>query len=140
MYDIVANFLSQEQIRSAVVTMDIITAIIIGPFLAFAVTDGAGFRCYLAFLRSVQRAVLVGFSIVLMYNATYILSTERTPAGSAVLITVFIFLSTVVSGLRHLASPPVPRNMNWRDYFHGHATPAEKFLPNRGGPTTFDRR
>jgi hypothetical protein len=117
MFDVVAYFLSPEQIRATVVIMEVLSAVLIGPLLAFAVTEGAGIRCFFALVRLVQRVVLVLFSISLMYNAMGIVVSGITPSGSAVLIIFCIFASTSLSAVRHVQAPTVPDAMTWRDFW-----------------------
>ena len=113
MYDIVAVFVSPEHIREATFVTNFVSAIIIGPFLAFAITPDAGIRCKLALLRFFQRIALVLFSIALMYNCTFIIMTGQSPSGPALLINLFIFLTTVISAVRHYLAPGVSQAGNW---------------------------
>lgn len=113
MIDVVAQVLSQSQIRWLSVLSDFVAAFVIGPWLAFAVTRDAGFRCRSALIRMGQRAALVMFSIALMYNALLVYSMGRTPIGSALLVNVFILITTLISAYRHVQAPAIPKYASW---------------------------
>lgn len=120
MQDVVRLFLTPEQIRLAAEFASLLSALMIGPFLAFAVTHDAGFHCPLAFLRLVQRWVLVGFSIALLYAWAYLVTNpERSPPGPVLLVLIGIFVSTFISGVRHWLAPPVPVTNTWSGFFTG---------------------
>lgn len=118
MFDVVAYWMTPVQIRDGVVVMNALSAIMVG-FMAFAVTPGAGIKCYFAFLRFVHRVVLVLFSIALAYNAADMLVSNHFPAGPAFLLMFGVFFSSLVSALRHVAAPSIPENMTWRGFFKG---------------------
>ena len=113
MIDVMKVILSDEAIRDFSILSNFVSAILIGPFLAFAVTPDAGFRCPQAFLRLVHRWALVAFSITLMYNATLIFTSGRVPIGSALILNVMILVTTCISAIRHSYAPNIPEGASW---------------------------
>lgn len=116
MNDVVAVLLAPEQIREATAAMCVVAAFMIGPFLAFAVTQDAGVHCFLALVRLIHRVALVLLSIALMYWASFIVADGKGVSGPAFLVVLCLFFATAVSGLRHALAPPVPRSNTWRDF------------------------
>ena len=114
MYDIVAVYVSPDHIRDLSILSNFVAALVIGPWMAFATTQGAGFHCPTAFVRLIQRVVLVGLSITLMYNASLIYAENRTPIGSALILNILILISSLVSAWRHLGGPDIPRDASWK--------------------------
>jgi hypothetical protein len=114
MYDVVARLLTPDQIRDWCMISNAVSAVLIGAFLAYHNTQGAGVRCPLAFLRLVHRIVLVLFSLALMYNALFIYSSDRYPSGPALLINIGILISAIVSSIRFSFAPSIPESNTWR--------------------------
>jgi hypothetical protein len=111
--DYLGMLIGHDSIRNLTIGCNMISAPMIA-FFAFAVTEGAGFHCPLAALRLLQRIVLCFFSITLMYNALLIYETDRVPIGSAFLVNVFIMVSTIISGIRHMMAPPISSQNTWK--------------------------
>lgn len=114
MIDVIGIFLSQEAMRDLMVIMCVVSAVVIGPILSFAVTPDAGIHCKIAFVRLLQRFALGGFSISLMYWAMFVLVEQRPVPGPTLLVVFFMFTSTMISAWRHLSAPPVPQTNTWR--------------------------
>ena len=113
MNDVLRFVLSDETIRDLSILSNFVAAIIIGPWLAFAVTPDASLKCPQAFLRLVHRYALVAFSIALMYNATLIYTSGRVPIGSALILNVMILITTGISAIRHSYAPAIPAGASW---------------------------
>lgn len=113
MIDVVALFLSPQADRIAMVLMCVVSAVIIGPFIAFAVTPGAGVRCRLALVRMMQRIFLCGLSISLMYWAGFIVIDDKPVSGPTLLVVFFLLGTTLISAYRHKSAPPVPDENRW---------------------------
>lgn len=127
MYDIVSVYLSDETMRCmAVWTLSISAAIIF--VLAFAVTEGAGFRCPLAFLRGVQRLLLCALAICKAYAAAWIAQTGWTPPGPVLILFIMFMLVIMVSAARHLMAPAVNRNNTWGYAWHVMRENGKKWL------------
>ena len=113
MFDIIASFgFTAEDIRQATELASALSAILIG-FMAFAVTPDAGIHCPQAFLRLVHRILLVGFAIACAYNAAYIIATKSTPLGPSLLMFTMLFVSALISTIRFLNVPGVPKENRW---------------------------
>lgn len=117
MDDVLARFLTSDEIRNIVIIANMVAAFLIGPYMAFAVTPDAGFRCPIAFLRLLHRISLVALSIALFYNAVYIMQTDRVPTGPALLIDVTLFLTIGLSAIRHGYALPIPESNTWGVFF-----------------------
>ena len=117
MNDVIATWISPEHLRDWTIIANFVSAFFIGPYLAFAATPDAGFRCLQAFVRLVHRVVLVAFSLALMNNAMVLISDPvRTPTGSALMINVLILASVLISALRyHWWMADIPPNATWRN-------------------------
>jgi Ni,Fe-hydrogenase I cytochrome b subunit len=114
MDDLLRINLNPEFVRDTTIVTNVLTAFIIGPFLAFAITQDAGIRCPLAFLRLIHRISLVIFSIVLMYNVVVIVETDRIPTTSALFLNIMILVSTLISGIRHyFFSQTISKTDHW---------------------------
>lgn len=120
--DLVAYALTPTQLRLAAELSCFVSAFLIGPFFAFAVTNDAGFHSPLAFLRLVQRWALVGLSIALLYLWIYFLQNDDyVPAGPALLVLIGVLVTTSISAVRHMLAPPITDNTwgsAWHDVFH----------------------
>lgn len=113
--DFILEILGPQLLRDLSIIANVVSAAIIGPWLAFAVSQDAGIRCRVALTRLVHRYILGGFSLVLMYNAYVVYMTDgRIPPGSALLLNLFILLSTLISAYRHWTSPAIPANASWQ--------------------------
>jgi hypothetical protein len=115
MNDWLATLFSPEQIREGTIEANVISAFFIGPYLAFAATPDAGIRCFQAFVRLFHRWVLVAFAIALMNNALVLANSDRVPTASAMVINMFILISTLVSASRYwFWIPDIPKDASWR--------------------------
>jgi hypothetical protein len=115
MDDVIGRLVSPEHIREWTVVCNVVAAIFIGPYLAFAATPGASLKCPQAFVRLVHRYLLVGFSLSLMYNAMLIVQSDRVPTGSALLINVMILATVLCSAVRyHWWMQDVDKTASWR--------------------------
>lgn len=116
MDDVIATWISPEHLREWTVAANVVAALFIGPYLAFAATPDASFRCLQAFIRMLHRIVLVGFSLALMNNAMVLISnTERVPTGAALAINLCILLSVAISALRYRYwMSDIPHDATWR--------------------------
>jgi hypothetical protein len=113
--DVLAGWLTPDQVRSATVGMLILSAFLTG-FISFALTPGAGFHCYRAFLRAAHRFSMVMLAIGTMYLAAFIQVYQRPVTGPFLVFISLIFLNTFVSSLRLLLAPTVPRGNRWPWY------------------------
>jgi hypothetical protein len=115
MDDVIANYVSAQHIQQWSIAANVIAAIFIGPYLAFAATPEAGFKCLQAFVRLVHRVLLVGFSIALLNNALVIIKTDRVPTGSGLALNLLILGTVICSALRyHWWMADIPKNASWR--------------------------
>lgn len=114
--DMIARLISAEHIRDWTVICNVVSALFVGPYLAFAATPEAGFKCLQAFVRMIHRIFLVGFSIALMNNAYVIITTpDRVPTGSALALNVLIFATVVCSAVRyHWWMADISKGASWR--------------------------
>lgn len=133
MDDMIGHLISPQHIREWTVACNFVAAFFIGPYLAFAATPDASFKCPQAFFRLVHRVLLVLFSIALMYNAVLIMETDRTPTGSALLINVMILATVFCSAVRyHWWMGDIPAGASWR---HPHVLPRKSAAErHRGDP------
>lgn len=116
MFEDIVNFrfsFEPETARCIAVWTCIVSALMIGPFLAFAVTTDAGVRCPLAFLRLLHRISLVFLSLALAYLALFVVKTGATPSTPTIFILVGIFVTTAISGIRHSLAGPIPLDNRW---------------------------
>lgn len=128
MFESVMNFsfaFDPDIARLLVVLACVISAAVIGPFLAFKATPDAGIGCPLAFLRLLHRISLVLFSVALGYLALFIVDNQDyVPATPAVFVMVGVFVTTMISGIRHSYALPIPQDNTWsalwRGLKHGH--------------------
>lgn len=111
--DLVTNLLSPDQIRAVAIWTNFISALVIGLWMAWATTHGAGVRCRVALTRLVARITYVGLAIILMNNAMTLYSQDRVPIASALLLNIFVFLTTMVSAYRHVSAPDIPPEASW---------------------------
>lgn len=118
MFDILSEHFAPETIRCAAVWICFVSAVFIGPVLAFSVTDGAGIRCPLALLRLLQRVALCALSIALAYLAAWIVQTGYVPNGPEVFVLMSLFFVVMLSGIRHALALPIPRENSGRLVFH----------------------
>jgi hypothetical protein len=112
MYDVVILYLSSDTIRSIASWTLSLSALIIF-FLAFAVTEGAGFHCPLALLRMVQRMILCALSIAAAYAAAFIVYLSWTPPGPILLLCIAFMASTLISAARHMLAPAIAADNTW---------------------------
>ena len=114
MDDVIARIVSSDHIRELTVGCNMASAVFIGPYLAFAATPEAGFKCLQAFVRLLHRVFLVMFSISLMYNAMVVMQSDRVPTGSALLINVMILATVAISAVRcHWWMSTIPKDATW---------------------------
>ena len=124
MNDIIGLMFSAAHLREWTIDTNVVAAFFIGSYLAFAATPDAGWRCFQAFVRLIHRVVLVGFAIALMNNAMVLASSDRVPTGSAFAVSVFIFISVIISALRYkFWMGDIPTDASWRNpHFPKHRT------------------
>ena len=141
MFDVLADKLnfSPELLQIMTVWTCWISALFIGPILAFAVTDGAGLRCPLAVLRMVHRIFLVALSLSLAYLAAYVQSERLTLPGPAVLVLMCLFIVTVISGIRHALAPAIPLSNSWRTVGTSAKKVIDRALHRDAGPRSVPR-
>lgn len=114
MNDWISYILSAETIRNGSILCNLVAAFFIGPYLAFAATPDAGFRCFQTFVRMIHRIILVAFAIALMNNAMVLVGSDRTPTGSAFSLNVFILVSVLISAARYYWwMGDVPADSSW---------------------------
>ena len=114
MDDYIARIVSPEHIRDWTVAANVISAFFIGPYLAFAATPDAGFRCLQALIRMAHRVVLVVFAIALMNNAAVIASGVYIPHGAVLGVNICILMSVLISAMRyHYWMSDIPKNASW---------------------------
>lgn len=116
MPDPLAWLLGVEATREWIAIFAWLLAPLIG-FLAILVTPDAGWRCYYAFMRLVHRYALAFLSIALFYYGTVILVTDHGQPGAALLVMLLMFVTTLISAMRHLPAPAIPADMTWRGFF-----------------------
>jgi hypothetical protein len=82
-------------------------------YYAFAASQDASFKCYLAFFRLLYRWAM-GFGAIIMFNfVAYLLDhPDRTPSGPGLLVYGWIVVITTVSALRHVQRT-VPIEKTW---------------------------
>jgi len=141
MFDVLADKLhfSPELLQTMTVWTCWISALFIGPILAFAVTDGAGLRCPLAVLRMAHRIFLVALSLSLAYLASYVQSEHLTLPGPAVLVLMCLFIVTVISGIRHAFAPAIPLSNSWWSAMVSAKKTVDKVLHRAPAPRSVSR-
>lgn len=131
--DFVSEVLSAQSARGVIITVIWLDAFLMA-FLAFTLTQDAGFRCPLALLRLVHRWAMAMFAISLGYLAAWLMQTpERYPSGPALLVFVSLLFSILPAAIRLSLTPSIAAENNWhgviRWLFHRHQTPAAKNGP-----------
>jgi hypothetical protein len=113
MPDLVAGFLSPEQIRHVAVWALAVSAGFVFVF-AFAGSDGAGFRCPVAMLRFLYRLFMCCLAIALAYDGAWVASHEEyVPPGPMLIVLVSLMLVLLVSAVRHMLAPAVAADNSW---------------------------
>jgi hypothetical protein len=117
MFDVVAVRLNLEPstMRCIMVWICCFDAVMIGPLLAFAVTDGAGISSPLAVFRLAHRFFLCVTSLALAYIAAYIVGTNWTPNGPILIFFITITFTIAISGIRHWMGPVIKPTHTWTD-------------------------
>jgi hypothetical protein len=93
--------------------MNLMTAPVVLYFAA-KVTDGAGFKCKLAFIRLLQRLALCFLAGAALLLALHTINTKHDPLPEGFIFQVAFTLAWATSMVRHLWSPPIPENATWR--------------------------
>lgn len=87
-------------------------------FLAFALTQDAGFHCPLALLRLVHRWFMALFAISLANLGAWLMAyPSDCPPGPVLFVFFCLFLSILPSAVRHSLSPSIPIINTWRGAF-----------------------
>lgn len=115
MDDVIALYISPEHVREWTVVSCFIAALFIGPYLAFAATPDASFKCLQAFVRLVHRVFLCALSIALLNLALVVGSgNEADGAGMAVYFTILV--TVICSAVRyHWWMADIPNGASWRN-------------------------
>ena len=78
-------------------------------------TQGAGIYCIVAVIRLLQRFCLAGLAIVLLACALHVLEVRQNPPPIWLWMQIFFTASWVISAIRHLWAPDIPKDASWNN-------------------------